>query len=76
MLFLKIVHHFTAQVSSTNAVLKSVVSCTRKHIVIWAKLVQVFESLHGRRVNKHPRVLRQTDVSINYVVNADLLSEV
>jgi|LauGreDrversion4_2_1035121.scaffolds.fasta_scaffold312409_1 hypothetical protein len=76
VLFLEIVHHFTTKVSSTNAVLESVVSGTREYIVVGAKLVQVFESLHGRTINKHPGVLRQINVSVNYVVNTDLLSEV
>ena len=72
MLLKKIVHHFAAEIGCSYAMLKYVVSGSWKHVVVRSQLVKVFEPLHSRAVDKHPAVLRQTDVPVNDVVYADL----
>ena len=72
-LFLENVHLPVTEISDTTAVLEPVVRRTREHIVVWAKLMDILESLHLRRVDDKPTVARQSDLPINYITQLDHL---
>ena len=70
----KSLHLLFTEVGGTQAVLKPVMNCTWKDHVIGTKLVNIFESLHGRLIDEIPTIMRQLHLVVYDIIDRLIFS--
>ena len=67
------VHLRVTQIGGSTAVLETVVSCPREHVVVRSELSNILESLHRWRIQERPAEAWQSYRPVNNVVQLHLL---